>query len=294
MALGLVHRWDGRSATTSVVAEIPGSPAGLGWLPDGSMLVVSMDGRCIYRVAEDGSTTVHADLAEYCAGKANELLVTSKGHAYVGSFGFDYHGHVRRHSNASLFTPPGPPAARLIHISPSGEILDTSSPLLFPNGCVTVDSESTLVVAETLGLRLTSFPLDETGAFGPSQLYTPLVSKLLWVMLTGSGALGRTARALSTLFDSPRFARYQSSPIGPDGIASGPGRQIWVANALRGECVLVDPNGPVRRRVKTSQSTLSCVTGGSDGRTLFAGTSPTSDPVASAELRQGRIERAYL
>jgi sugar lactone lactonase YvrE len=294
MALGAVHRWDGNSTSSTPVAEIPGRPAGLGWLPDGTMLVVSMENKCVYRVDANGSTEVHADLKHLVTGHANDLLVTTNGHAYVGSFGFDYHGYVRRHSNASLLAPPGPPTAALIHLGPGGEIHGSSAPLAFANGCVTIDNESTLVVAETLAMRLTAIPIDADGAFGTPFLYASLVPRLLWKMVTRPGAVGGVTRGISSLLDSPALAKYSSSPIGPDGICNAPDRQIWVANALRGECVRVDEGGTVLQRVRTSQSTLSCVVGGQDGRTLFAGTTPTSDPTDAARISQGRIEIARI
>src|SRR3954469_21895776 len=37
-----------------LVAEIPGRPAGLGWLPDGTLLVVSQHDRVVYGVDADG------------------------------------------------------------------------------------------------------------------------------------------------------------------------------------------------------------------------------------------------
>ncbi|MHA3021672.1 SMP-30/gluconolactonase/LRE family protein [Mycobacterium sp. BMJ-28] len=294
MALGVVHRWDGLSSTSTVVAEIPGRPAGLGWLPDGSMLVVSMENQCVYRIDDDGSTPLHADLRHLVVGHANDMLVTANGHAYVGSFGFDYHSYVRDRSNASLLGPPGPPTAALVHIAPDGTVLDSSAPLAFPNGCVAIDGGSTLVVAETLTMRLTAIPIDEDGVLGSPYLYASLVPQWLWAMVTRSGPVGAATRYVSALFDRPWLAKYSSSPMGPDGIANGPGRQIWLANALRGECVRVDEGGKVRQRVQTSQSTLACVIGGEDGRTLFAATTPTSDPTDASRLKHGRIEVARV
>lgn len=294
MALGTVHRWNGRSASSTPIAEIPGRPAGLGWLPDGTMLVVSMENRCLYRIGADGSTEVHADIKHLVSGHANELLVTSDGHAYVGSFGFDYHGYIREHSNASLLAPPGPPTSALIHIDPAGKILDSSEPLAFPNGCVAIDDESTLVVAETLAMRLTAIPVDVDGMLGKPFLYASLAPPLLWNLLTRPGAIGGATRFVSALFDSPALARFSSLAMGPDGIGNALGRQIWVSNALRGECVRVDQGGTVRQRVRTSQSTLSCVVGGEDGRTLFVGTAPTNDPIGAARISKGRIEMARI
>ncbi len=69
---------------------------------------------------------------------------------------------------------------------------------------------------------------------------------------------------------------------------------MWIANALRGECVRVAEGGRVLDRVTTSQNTLSCLVAGQDGRTLFAATVPTDDPVRAAQLNGGRIEMLRL
>ncbi len=45
-----------------VEVEVDGAPSGLGWTPDGSMLIVSMEKRRVLRRAPDGAVTVHADL----------------------------------------------------------------------------------------------------------------------------------------------------------------------------------------------------------------------------------------
>ena len=52
-----------------------GQPSGLGWMPDGSLLVVSMRDHRLLRRAPDGEVSVHADLTEHCGGHLNDLLV---------------------------------------------------------------------------------------------------------------------------------------------------------------------------------------------------------------------------
>ncbi|MGD0120574.1 MAG: SMP-30/gluconolactonase/LRE family protein [Candidatus Binatus sp.] len=51
-----------------VVCEVPGRPSGLGWLPDGRMLVVSMTDRKLMRLDRDGLKTVTARIV------ANEMM----------------------------------------------------------------------------------------------------------------------------------------------------------------------------------------------------------------------------
>src|SRR5262245_34794456 len=74
------------------VAHVPQQPSGLGWLPDGRMLVVSMKDRKVLRRETDGSLVEHADISALCTGHANDMVVARDGRAYVGNFGFDLMG----------------------------------------------------------------------------------------------------------------------------------------------------------------------------------------------------------
>ena len=77
---------DGRAAE---IAHVEGRPSGLGWLPDGSLLVVSMLDRRVLRRSASGALRVHADLSAHCEWHANDMVVAADGSAYVGNFGFD-------------------------------------------------------------------------------------------------------------------------------------------------------------------------------------------------------------
>src|SRR5215210_5453956 len=72
-----------------LVLEVPGQPSGLGWLPDGSLLVVSMHDHTLLRRSAGGEVSVHADLSEHSGGHLNDLVVDELGRAYAGNFGFD-------------------------------------------------------------------------------------------------------------------------------------------------------------------------------------------------------------
>ena len=293
MAYGTVHRWT-RADGMRTIAEIPGRAAGLGWLPDGRLLAVSMDEHRVYRREPDGSLVVHAELGESATGPANDMYVDGAGRAYVGNFGFDYHAFVRRQPNSALYIPPGPPSTSIVSFAPDGTRLGASEPLLFPNGCALL-ADGTLVVAETLGLRLTALRFDETGVLADARAWAPLAPAPLWRLLNHPGLPGRVTRRISALLDRPAIANRSKSPIAPDGIAAAPdGRTVWVANALRGECVRVAEGGRVLERVSTSRHTLSCVVGGEEDSLLFAATVPSDDPVVARELDGGRIETAQL
>jgi sugar lactone lactonase YvrE len=290
LAHGTVHRWSGTGKAETVI-EVPGRAGGLGWLPDGRMLVVSMDGGCVYRLENDGDLVEHANLRNIAGGPVNDMLVDPAGRCYVGNFGFDYHAFNREHPNSMLYAPPGPPKAPIAVFDPDGNLLGLSEPALFPNGFLRTADGRTLVAAETLGLRITSFPIKEDGTLGSPQPWGSLVSPLLWRLVTHPGLPGRITRRISALLDHPAIAKRSSSPIAPDGLAwDRDGQSVWVANALRGECVHVARGGRILDRVVTSQHTLSCLVAGDGGRTLFAATVPTDDPIDAAKLDGGRIE----
>jgi sugar lactone lactonase YvrE len=277
------------------IVEVPGRPAGLGWLPDGRMLVVSMDHHCVYRLEADGTLVRHADLGDIAGGDANDMVVDAAGRAHVGNFGFDYHGAVKSQANAMLYAPPGPPRAPLATFAPDGSLIGTSEPLYFPNGAVLLDGGRTLVVAETMAMRLTAFTVADDGSLIDPRPWAPLIAAPLWRAINDGGILGRAARRVSALLDRPSIAKRSSSPIAPDGICvHSDGRTIWAANALRGECVRVAQGGKILDRVKTTQMTLSCVIGGADQRTLYVSTVPVLDPDEALAAGRGCIEAVRL
>ena len=77
------------------VVDVPNQPSGLGWLPDGRLLVVSMTDRRLLRLEPDGVLAEHADLSGIASFHANDLLVDDAGRAYVGNFGYDLHADLK-------------------------------------------------------------------------------------------------------------------------------------------------------------------------------------------------------
>jgi sugar lactone lactonase YvrE len=138
-----------------VIVDVPGRPSGLGWLPDGSLLVVSMLDRRVLRFS-GGELSVHADLSALCGGHANDLVVAADGRAYVGNFGFDLGRE-----------PPRPTA--LVHVDAHGRAARAADGLMFPNGMIIADD--TLIVAETFGARLTSFRIEPDGSLSGREVW---------------------------------------------------------------------------------------------------------------------------
>lgn len=131
---------------TTRVVELPGrKPSGLGFLPDGTPLVVSMTDRALLRLAADGTFTVHADLAHLVADELNDMVVDETGTAYVGSYN----------------TEPG--TGVIVRVAPDGSAAVAADGLEFPNGTVLTPDGRTLIVAESKGRRFTAFDVDLDG-----------------------------------------------------------------------------------------------------------------------------------
>ena len=145
-----------------VVARVPGNPSGLGWLPDGRLLIVSMEDRRLLRQEADGSLVEHADLSALATGRCNDMIVDAAGRAYVGHFGFDLHERAR-FAEASL-----------IAVAPDGQASVAAAPLRFPNGTVITPDGGTLVVGETFGGRLTAFDVGDDGALSNRRVWAEL------------------------------------------------------------------------------------------------------------------------
>jgi sugar lactone lactonase YvrE len=136
-----------------VVAEVPGRPSGLGWLPDGRLLVVSMRDRRVLRREPTGELVEHADLSGLASYDCNDMVVDGRGRAYVGNAGFDLAARPRRVRPAEM-----------VLVTPEGEARVVDDEAVFPNGSVVTPDGETLVVAETFGARLTAFTITEDGS----------------------------------------------------------------------------------------------------------------------------------
>jgi sugar lactone lactonase YvrE len=180
------------------------------------------------------------------------MVVDAQGRAWVGNFGFDLDAAMREVGAEGLLQ--DHPTTNLVRVDPDGTVHLASKDMHFPNGSVITPNGKTLIVAESLGLCLTAFDIDEVGNLSNRRIWAP----------TGMRA--------------------------PDGICLDQDGNVWVANALANECVLFAPGGEVLRVVETSQPCFACMLGGADGRTLFMVTAVSSDHELAGAERTGKIE----
>jgi sugar lactone lactonase YvrE len=149
---------EGRS---EVIARIPAMPMGLGWLPDGRMLIVSsFDGRLLRR-APDGSSVTHADLTGLARHAWSDMAVDGRGNAYIGNIGFDF--------------PDGEFAPGILAlVTPDGSARQVADGFSFPNGIAVTPDNSTLIVAESYANRLTAFDIAADGSLSNRRVWADL------------------------------------------------------------------------------------------------------------------------
>ena len=142
-------------------ASVPQRPSGLGWLPDGRMLAVSMSDRKVLRMEPSGFVE-HADLSGLAPCECNDMVVDRQGRAYVGHFGFDHFCHAD-------FRP-----ASLIAVETDGSARVVANDLKFPNGTVISDDGRTLIVGESYGRRLTAFDIERDGSLSNRRVWADI------------------------------------------------------------------------------------------------------------------------
>jgi len=147
--------------TRDQVADVPGTPGGLGFLPDGTPLVVSQLEFAIYAIGTDGSLKRHADLSGHARGAANEMLVDASGRAYVGHHGFDFFGGAELQPSSLLL------------VETDGRVQEVADGLIFPNGTAITADGRTLVIAESFAHRLTAYDVADDGSLSNRREWAP-------------------------------------------------------------------------------------------------------------------------
>ena len=173
---------------TEIIVEMEDSPSGLGWLPDGTLLIVSMEQERLLKLNPDGLKEV-ADLSSLATYRCNDMVVDKKGRAYVGNFGYDYQNDE--------FKP-----AEVIQVTPEGNAQIVADNMAFPNGTVITPDDKTLIVAETFGNKLTAFDILDDGLLGGRRVWANLNSMIpdgicldaeggIWLASPGRGKVFR-------------------------------------------------------------------------------------------------------
>jgi sugar lactone lactonase YvrE len=225
------------SGNRTKVVELPGRrPSGLGFLPDGDLLIVSMLEAEILRW--DGKDlSIHADLRSFFAEGCNDMVVDRNGRAYVGSF-------------PSVATPAG----LIVAVEPDATARVAADEMVIPNGSIITPGGTTLIVAESLGRRLTAFDIRPNGEL------------------------------------SNRRVHAECPGRGPDGICMDEEGAVWAAMPLAREFQRIMPGGEVVDSVAIDgRMAIACALGGADRETLFLLTAMDHDPIALAGTRQAQI-----
>jgi sugar lactone lactonase YvrE len=234
----------GTDGVMETYATTEGLPCGLGFLPDGRLLIASMLDRKILRREHDGSIVEHADLSALTLWPLNDMLVDHEGRAWAGNFGFDLMG--------------GAPACStvLICVTPEGVARVAADGLGFPNGTVLTPDGRTLILAETMMNRLTAFTVDGDA----------LTERRDWAKFGDPPATNDVSNILET------------ADVLPDGICLDAEGAVWVADVLKQRLIRVAEGGRILEERKTDgMCAFACMLGREDGRTLLACVAPTFD-----------------
>ncbi|MET3823559.1 sugar lactone lactonase YvrE [Burkholderia sp. PvR073] len=222
--------------------HVPQCPSGIGWLPDGRLIVVSMHDRTLLRREHDGSVVRHADLFPHLEFEPNDMVVDVQGRVWVGNLGFDVMKLAPRR--------PG----RLARVDPDGTVTMVSEPLHFANGATIIDGR-TLVVSESWGNRMSAFDIRPDGSlserrdwatFGPVPQNEDVIQSMAEIVVAPDGI----------------------SPVDAEGA-------IWVADFTKTRVLRAAPGGRILEEIQTGdRNCYACALGGEDGRTLFMCVTP--------------------
>src|SRR5215470_4060388 len=174
-----------------VVLRVPFSlPFCIDWLPDGRLLVVSGREGLLMRRDADGSLVKHVDLTQLSSKAWNEIVVDGRGNAYINA------------------------GDAIALVTPDGSIRRVADGGAFPNGMVVTADNSTLIMAESHGKKLTAFDIAANG---------DLANRRLWADLNGGV---------------------------PDGICIDAAGAAWYADVPNKQCVRVREGGQVLQAVQ--------------------------------------------
>ena len=147
-----VHTVDMRGSLTTL--PLPGHfPSGLGFRPDGSLLIASTEDRQVLRYDGEAVVTI-ADLARLAPANLGDMVIDDAGRAYIG---------CQARSGGVI-----------IRLDPDDSATVVAGDLDFPNGMVITEDRRTLIVAESTGRRLSAFTIggpDDPGGLGDRRIF---------------------------------------------------------------------------------------------------------------------------
>jgi sugar lactone lactonase YvrE len=219
-------------------------PSGLGWLPDGDLLAVSMSDHKIWRIADGADPVPYADLTGISRGESNDMTVDAMGRVWVDSFGYDLYAGER---------PVGSPVMR---VDPDGTVTPVADDLHFPNSIMVSPGADTLVVAETIASRLTAYDIAADGTLSGRRVYCQIAPTV---------PLAEIA------------ADYSNVSYGPDGCTLDAEGCVWAGNSLGDWIGHFSPAGEVLQRIDAPEpgmATYAVQLGGVAGRTLLMCVAP--------------------
>lgn len=235
MFAGKILSFD-ENGNKSLVCDVPGRPAGLGWTPDGDLLIVSIEDRKLWRKEGENLLEV-ADLSDLAPWHANDMAVDEAGGCYIGNFGWDEQTQDEIQSTV------------LIRVDSDGTVSKAADDLVFPNGIVITPDGATLLVAETFAGRISAFDRGEDGS---------LSNRRTWADFSGGQTFGTLTEALA------------SKACLPDGLALAGDGTLWVADAGGQGALHVSEGGHVIETVPLGEQTAFAVAlGGRDLNKLF-------------------------
>jgi sugar lactone lactonase YvrE len=236
-----VHTADMSGSLTTL--SLPGhSPSGLGFRPDGSLLIVSTEHRQLLRY--DGDTVVMiADLSDVAPADLGDMVVDDRGRAYIASQGV--HDGV------------------ILRVDPDDTVRVVAQDLDFPGGLAITADHKTMIVAESIGRRLSAFRIGDDGALSGRQV----------------------------------FADGLDGP--PGGICLDAGGGVWTPLTLTHQFARIEADGGGKGRVTHridigERAAIACMLGGTARRTLFMLSSTEAYPDKLAGTRLSRLDAAIV
>ena len=176
------------SGRVATILSVEGIPSGLGWLPNGKLVVVSMSDRRLLQLEPSGAREL-ADLSAIASFRCNDMVVDDTGRAYIGTFGFDFEA-------LRPFAP-----GEIILVPPDGSPRIVADGLAFPNGLAITPDKKTLIVSETLAERLTAFEIAADGSLGKRRVWAPLAGMTPdGISLDAAGAVWVASPVSSAVF----------------------------------------------------------------------------------------------